>query len=105
MAKDDPEGKGYVAFPNDLPLRYFEELVSERRVAVKRMGTIVYRWDKPDRQANECHDTAIYAIAAGIKYGVNWISDAGWAERRATFEEMAGEVRPARRSIASQLAR
>jgi phage terminase large subunit GpA-like protein len=87
LAKDNPEEKGYVAFPNDLPMRYFEELVSERRVAIKRMGAIIYRWEKiSDRQANECHDTFVYACAAAIRHGVNWISDQGWAERRAMFE-------------------
>jgi phage terminase large subunit GpA-like protein len=28
--------------------------------------------------ANEMHDTFLYASAAAIKYGVNWISDQGW---------------------------
>jgi phage terminase large subunit GpA-like protein len=114
LAKDNPEEKGYIAFPNNLPMRYFEELVSERRVPYKRMGTIAYRWEKPDRQANECHDTFLYASAAGIRYGVNFISDQGWAERRAALEAPAPSGGPQdvrivtaapRRSIASQLAR
>jgi phage terminase large subunit GpA-like protein len=113
LAKDNPEEKGYVAFPNDLPMRYFEELVSERRVAIKRMGTIAYKWEKiSDRAANEMHDTAIYALAAAIRYGVNWISDQGWAERRAMLEALPvktsdGHVRltPSRPSWASLLPR
>jgi len=38
--KDDPEAPGYVAFPTGLEDRYFQELVAEQRVAVKRMGQI-----------------------------------------------------------------
>jgi phage terminase large subunit GpA-like protein len=86
LAKDDPKEKGYISFPNNLPLSYYEELVCERRVPYKRMGVVAYRWEKPDRQANEMHDTFLYAAAAGIKFGVNWISDQGWAERRAQLE-------------------
>jgi phage terminase large subunit GpA-like protein len=86
LAKDNPQDKGYISFPNNLPFSYFEELVSERRVAYKRMGVVAYRWEKPDRQANEGHDTFLYACAAGIKYGVNFISDLGWAERRDQLE-------------------
>jgi phage terminase large subunit GpA-like protein len=92
LAKDDPKEKGYISFPNNLPLSYFEELVCERRVPYKRMGVMAYRWEKPDKQANEMHDTFLYASAAAIKYGVNFISDQGWAQRRAEFEapESAG---------------
>ena len=86
LAKDDPKEKGYISFPNNLPLSYYEELVCERRVPYKRMGQLVYRWEKPDRQANEMHDTFLYACAAAIKHGVNWISDLGWAERREKLE-------------------
>jgi phage terminase large subunit GpA-like protein len=92
LAKDDHKEKGYISFPNNLPLSYFEELVCERRVPYKRMGVMAYRWEKPDKQANEMHDTFLYASAAAIKYGVNFISDQGWAQRRAEFEapESAG---------------
>ena len=57
LEKTDPEEKGYISFPDNLPLCYFEELVSERRVPYKRVGVLGYRWEKPDRQANEAHDT------------------------------------------------
>ena len=115
LAKDDPREKGYVAFPNNLPFSYFEELVSERRVAYKRQGVVAFRWEKTsERQANEAHDTAIYALAAGIKYGVNWISDQGWQKLRDELEGAgpppgAGgrEVRlvDGARTLAEQLAR
>jgi phage terminase large subunit GpA-like protein len=77
LAKDDPKEKGYISFPNNLPLSYYEELISERRVPYKRMGQVVFRWEKDTRQANEAHDTFLYASAAAIKSGVNWISDVG----------------------------
>jgi phage terminase large subunit GpA-like protein len=105
LLKDDPKEKGYIAFPRDLPLSYYEELVSERRVAHKRMGQLVYTWEKPTRQANEAHDTFLYASAAGIKYGVNFISDQGWAERRAALESASPPPPRERRSLASQLAK
>jgi phage terminase large subunit GpA-like protein len=87
LVKDDPQEKGYISFPNNLPLRYFEELVSERRVPHKHNGMMTYTWEKiNDRQANECHDTMIYATAAALHWGVNKISAAGWAELRAQLE-------------------
>ena len=110
LEKTNPEEKGYINFPNDLPMSYFEELVCERRVPYKRMGVIVYRWEKPDRQANEMHDTFLYASAAAIKHGVNWISDQGWARLRAELEATpvlaeGGSVRRVgvTKSIADQL--
>ena len=73
------------------------------------MGVTAYRWEKPDRQANEMHDCFLYASAAAIKYGVNWISDQGWAKLRAELETPArADASPApkvRKSLASQLAR
>jgi phage terminase large subunit GpA-like protein len=104
LAKVDPQEKGYVAFPRDLPLSYFEELVSERRVPYKRMGVIAYRWEKPDRQANEAHDTFLYASAAGIKHGVNWISDQGWGRLRAELESPVPPPPKVRRSISEFVA-
>ena len=89
LAKDNPEEKGYISFPRGLPDSYFEELVCERRVPYKRMGVTAFRWEKPDRQANEMHDCFLYASAAAIKYGVNWISDQGWARLRAELETPA----------------
>ncbi len=87
LVKDDPGEKGYIAFPRDLPFRYFEELVSERRVPHKHLGMTTYTWEKiSDRQPNEMHDTMIYATAAALHFGVNRLSPAGWAELRARLE-------------------
>jgi terminase, large subunit len=102
LAKDDPNAPGYIAFPNDCEDRYFQELVSETRVAVKKMGQITWRWEKPDRQSNEMLDTYVYAMAAQVKYGCAWISAERWAELEA---QCTGKPPPPRKqSIAEQLA-
>jgi phage terminase large subunit GpA-like protein len=104
LIKDDPAAPGYVSFPTGLEDRFFQELVSETRVATKRMGQIVWRWEKPDRQANEILDAIVYASAAAIKHGVNWISDTGWQKLEAEWEAPAAAPATPKRSIASQLA-
>jgi phage terminase large subunit GpA-like protein len=101
LAKDDPEAPGYVSFPRDLPDRFFQELTAESRVAHKRMGQIVWRWEKPERQANEILDCTVYASAAALKYGVNWISDLSWRRLYEDFEIGApsgGPDKPRKRS-------
>ena len=110
LAKDGASAPGYVSFPTGLPDRFFQELVSEQRVAVKRMGQIVWKWEKPDRQSNEMLDATIYASAAAIKYGVNHISDQGWQklrEERETYPPIGDPLKPGekRNHIASRLAR
>jgi phage terminase large subunit GpA-like protein len=115
LVKDDPALPGYISFPTGLEDRFFQELVSETRVAKKRMGQVFYVWDKPDRQANEMLDAVIYASAAAIKHGVNAISDQGWKKLEAEFEVYtsipveAANPDKARslvfKSLASQLAR
>lgn len=80
LAKDDPALRGYFAFPTGLDDDFFQQLVSETRVAVKRMGTIVYQWQKPDRQRNEILDTVIYASAAAIRAGVYKKSAQSWSQ-------------------------
>jgi phage terminase large subunit GpA-like protein len=73
------------------------------------MGQLVWKWEKPDRQPNECLDCTIYASAAAIKHGANWISDVGWRKLADELETPAqpGEkriVRTQAQSIAEQLA-
>jgi terminase, large subunit len=46
LQKDDTDTSGYVAFPSDAEDRYFQELCSEQRIAVKRMGQTIFRWEK-----------------------------------------------------------
>jgi phage terminase large subunit GpA-like protein len=99
LAKDDPTLPGYISFPRDLPDRFYQELVSETRTAHKRMGQVVWKWEKPDRQANEMLDCVVYASAAAIKRGVNWISDTGWRNLEAELEAPipSGGVLPSQR--------
>jgi phage terminase large subunit GpA-like protein len=105
LSKDSPAEKGYIAFPHDLPFRYFEELISERRVPHKHMGITTYRWEKiSDRQANECHDTMIYATAAALHFGVNKKSPAGWAELRAQLESASPPPPQERQPLWQQVA-
>ena len=94
LAKDSPEAPGFISFPRDLPDSYFQELVVERRVAHKRLGQVVYHWEKPERAPNESMDTFVYASAAAIKLGVNWISDQGWAKRREQLESSPDDKPP-----------
>jgi len=62
---------------------------------------------------NEMHDCFLYATAAALKYGVNWISDQGWAKLRAELEAATPRVQEGSavrrigtaKSIASMLAR
>jgi phage terminase large subunit GpA-like protein len=101
LSKDDATAPGYIAFPHDCEDRYFQELVSETRVAVKKMGQIAWRWEKPDRQSNECLDTFIYSMAAQVKYGCAWISAERWSELEA---QCTGAPPPPRQSLAALLA-
>jgi phage terminase large subunit GpA-like protein len=80
LQKTDPEQPGCVAFPSGLDDEYFQELVSERRTAVKRNGFTVYRWTKDDRQDNEALDTMIQATGAALRFGAYGLSDVGWAQ-------------------------
>lgn len=81
LAKDDPATPGYIAFPSDAEDRLYQELCAEQRIAVKRMGQIVFRWEKiSDRQPNEMLDCYCYAMAAQVKYGCSWISSERWRE-------------------------
>ena len=87
LQKDDPAAPGYFSFPTGLEDRFFQELVSETRVAKKIAGQIVWRWEKvADRQANEVLDTCIYATAAALKYGVNGMSEPGWRHLETKYD-------------------
>ena len=86
LAKDDPLATGFVALPSGLDDEYFQELTAERRVAKKRHGFEVYRWEKDDRQDNEALDTIIQATGAAIKFGVYGFSDITWMELEAERE-------------------
>jgi phage terminase large subunit GpA-like protein len=57
-------GAGFMHFPNDRDIGYFEQLTSERSV-VKVSGGQKYRvWELPPGRANEALDCRVYAYAA-----------------------------------------
>ena len=57
-------GPGYMHFPADRDLGWFQQLVSERQ-AVKRLAGRTYRiWELPGGRANEALDCRVYAYAA-----------------------------------------
>ena len=86
LLKDNPADPGYVSFPCDCEDRFYQELVAETRVSHQRFGQTVWRWERPKNQACEMLDCVVYASAASIKYGVNWISDQGWSKLEEKFE-------------------
>jgi phage terminase large subunit GpA-like protein len=102
LSKDDPAAPGYIAFPSDCEDRLFQELTSEHRIAVKRLGQVVFRWEKvSDRQSNELLDAYVYCQAAMARHGVNWISAERWAQLEA---QCSGSPAPARKSLAEVIA-
>jgi phage terminase large subunit GpA-like protein len=87
LAKGNPTAPGFVSFPTGMEDRYFKELCSEERVAHKRFGQTIWRWEKiSDRQSNEMLDCLIYATAAAIKAGVSGISEQGWNRLEAQID-------------------
>jgi hypothetical protein len=67
LSKDDPATAGFIAFPSNCEDRLFQELTSEHRIAVKRMGVVVFRWEKVlDRQSNEMLDAYVYLLLCDL---------------------------------------
>lgn len=99
LLKADPEASGYVAFPEGLEDDYFQQLTSEHRTEVKKLGQTVYRWEKIDKnQPNEMLDTMLQAEAAAIKLGLRSISDAVWSRFEAEREGSSDMPVPVERS-------
>jgi phage terminase large subunit GpA-like protein len=102
LAKDDPDTAGHIAFPSGCEDRLFQELTSEHRIAVKRMGQVVFRWEKvSDRQSNEMLDCWVYSQAAMARHGCTWISAERWAQLEA---QCSGSPAPPRKSLAEVIA-
>jgi phage terminase large subunit GpA-like protein len=79
VVKSDPQERGYVSFPKDLPDEYFRQLTAERRVPVKRKdGFVDWKWVKDENQANEALDMMLQAEAAAIKLGLRTLPDTHW---------------------------
>lgn len=60
----DAPGSGYMHFPADRDLGYFQQLTAERMV-LRRSGGQAFRiWELPSGKANEALDCRVYAYAA-----------------------------------------
>lgn len=60
----DVAGPGYMHFPSDRDLGYFQQLLAER-LMTKKIGADTYRvWELPAGKANEALDCRVYAYAA-----------------------------------------
>ena len=96
LEKADPLDRGHVAFPRGLEDEYFRQLTAERRVAVKRGGVTVYKWEKDAAQANEALDTCLQAETAAMKFGIRGMPDAIWdrleAEREVYRAPVQGDL-------------
>jgi phage terminase large subunit GpA-like protein len=78
LMKDDPNARGFVAFPSGLEDDFFQQLTAERRVPIKTHGFTTYRWEKDARQANEMLDCMVIVTATAVRNGVYSLSDRGW---------------------------
>ena len=102
LAKDDADAADYISFASGFEDRVFQELTSEHRIAVKRMGMVVFRWEKvSDRQSNEMLDCYVYSQAAMARHGCTWISAERWRELEA---QCTGAPPPSRLNIAASIA-
>ncbi|MBN8294919.1 phage terminase large subunit family protein [Rhodobacter sp. NTK016B] len=82
LAKEDPEGRGYVAFATGLGDEYFRQITSEVRVLKRASsGAMTSKWElvEPSRR-NECLDTMNYAEAAARKKGWAAMTDQQWGQ-------------------------
>ena len=94
LAKDDCSAPGFVAFPQGLSDDFFQQLVSETRVAKKVMGRIIWGWDKPERQPNEALDMTVYASAAAIMVGVYQYAESTWRELENRYNAITDQPVP-----------
>jgi phage terminase large subunit GpA-like protein len=65
------EEPGHVRFSQDLPLRFYEELASERRVTFYKAGQPRKRWERIRGMRAEALDATIYAMAVRQLVGVD----------------------------------
>lgn len=57
-------GPGYMHFPEDRDIGYFQQLIAERSVRKEVQGKIFRIWELPAGRANEALDCRVYAYAA-----------------------------------------
>ena len=98
LAKEDPDGRGYVGFAQGLGDEYYRQITSEVRV-LKRApsGVMVSKWELVEAsRRNECLDAMNYAEAAARKKGWAAMTEEQWAalelERGAAPAEAQGDL-------------
>ena len=83
LSKDDPAAAGYIAFPSDCEDRLYQELVSEHRIAVKRLGSSFSDGKRfPIGRSNEMLDCYVYSQAAMARHGCTGSAPSGGASLR-----------------------
>src|SRR5262249_6645902 len=65
------ESAGHIRFSEDLPLRFYEELASERRVIYYKAGQPRKRWERIKGARAEALDSFCYAMAVRQLVGVD----------------------------------
>jgi phage terminase large subunit GpA-like protein len=65
-------GAGYMHFPLEYDLNYFEQLTSERIVTRRHLGQPIKRFELPAGKRNEVLDTWVYGFAAMERLRPNW---------------------------------
>lgn len=80
---DLTEGPGALHFHDQLPMEWFEQLLSERKVIVYRSGQAVVKWLKPNGVRNEILDLSVYNLALAHRLGLHKWSAVDWARLRA----------------------
>jgi phage terminase large subunit GpA-like protein len=78
-------GAGAMHFSNDLPIEFFDGLVSENRVIKYSKGARVVTWEKPNGARNEPLDLSVYNLAAAYYLGLHKKTEADWEELEATI--------------------
>lgn len=89
LKKTDPARPGYVDLPAGMGDDFWQQLVSERRVMVRRAGRVRWQWDLPTGKRNEVLDNANQARAAMVRLGVNRWGEDEWAARRDAVAALA----------------
>lgn len=73
-------GPGFIHFSDDLPIEYYEQLASEKRIPRYVKGRMVSEWVKPSGARNEALDLEVYALAAAHKIGIHRWKAPRWAQ-------------------------
>lgn len=85
---------GYMHFPEELPLDFFEQITAEKLAKRYRKGFEVYEWVKQSAQRNEKLDCAVYAYAAALhpKLHIHTKKEAEWKLIEDTITPRHGDL-------------